>query len=114
MLHAVDDLDWDTVRASFTTEIATDYTSPWGGQPETLTADQLVVWWQRVAPGYDATQHLIGPVVVTVADELSAARTTNVRAYHHVGGGDLDGRRTLRHAFGAPRRIRLANRRCDA
>lgn len=59
MLHAVDDLDWSVVRSSFTTQV-------------------------MLAPGYDATQHLIGPVVVTRAYEQTATCTTNVRAYHHV------------------------------
>jgi hypothetical protein len=86
MLHAVDDLDWDAVSASFTAEIATDYTSLWGGEPQVLTVDQLISWWRQLAPGFDTTQHLIGPVVVTDADEHSATCTTNVRGYHHVDG----------------------------
>jgi hypothetical protein len=58
MLHAVDDLDWDVVRSSFTTKVATDYTSLWGGEAQVLDADELVTWWRQLAPGYDATQHL--------------------------------------------------------
>lgn len=85
MLHAVDDLHWETVRSSFTTEVETDYTSLWGGEPETLTADQLIERWQQLLPGFDATQHLIGPVVVNEADEFTASCTTNVRSYHRVG-----------------------------
>lgn len=84
MLHAVDDLDWEAVRASFTPEVATDYTSLWGGEPATISADELVTWWRELAPGYDATQHLIGPFVVTRADDRSVTCTTNVRAYHHL------------------------------
>ena len=84
MLHAVDDLDWDAVRACFAGEVATDYTSLWGGEPETLTADQLIGWWRQLAPGFDATQHLIGPVVVTEADQATVTCTTNVRAYHRI------------------------------
>ena len=80
MLHAVDDLDWETVRSSFTTEVEIDYTSLWGGEPETLTADQLIDRWRQLLPGFDATQHLIGPVAVTEADELTASCTINVRA----------------------------------
>jgi hypothetical protein len=85
MLHAVDDLDWETVRSSFTTEVEIDYTSLWGGEPETLTADQLIDRWRQLLPGFDATQHLIGPVAVTEADELTASCTMNVRGYHRVG-----------------------------
>jgi hypothetical protein len=85
MLHAVDDLDWETVRSCFTTEVEIDYTSLWGGEPETLTADELIDRWQQLLPGFDATQHLIGPVAVTEVDELTASCTTNVRGYHRVG-----------------------------
>ena len=85
MLHAVDDLDWGTVRSSFTTEVEIDYTSLWGGEPETLTADELIDRWRQLLPGFDATQHLIGPVAVTEADQLTASCATNVRGYHRVG-----------------------------
>jgi hypothetical protein len=65
MLHAVDDLDCDPVRSSFTDEVGIDYTSLWGGDAQTLAADELVRWWKTLAPGYDATQHLVGSIVVT-------------------------------------------------
>ena len=42
MLHAIDRLDWVTVRNSFADEVATDYTSLWGGEPERLPVDELV------------------------------------------------------------------------
>lgn len=86
MLHAVDDLDWKAVRSSFATEVGIDYTSLWGGEPETLTADELIDRWRQLLPGFDTTQHLIGPVVVTEVDERTASCTTNVRGYHRIGG----------------------------
>jgi pimeloyl-ACP methyl ester carboxylesterase len=36
MLHAVDALDWDTVRGALAGELLVDYTSLAGGKPETL------------------------------------------------------------------------------
>jgi SnoaL-like domain len=84
LLHAVDTLDWDTVRRCIATEIATDYTSLWGGEPQTLTVDQLLAWWQPFATGFDATQHLTGPIAVVEADEPHAIAVTTVRAYHHI------------------------------
>jgi hypothetical protein len=48
-------------------------------------ADQLVTWWQQLAPGYDATQHFLGPMVVTIDDGgATATCSANVRAFHHV------------------------------
>jgi SnoaL-like protein len=90
MLHAVDTLNWETVRRCFAAEIATDYTSLWGGEPETLTVDDLVGWWQPFATGFDATQHLTGPIALTRADHQGATGVTTVRAYHHIAGDDGD------------------------
>jgi SnoaL-like domain len=84
MLHAVDDLDWDTVRACFSAEIDVDYTSLWGGDAETVPVEQLVSGWKELATGYDATQHLTGPFVVTHRDDRRLDCTTTFRAYHHV------------------------------
>lgn len=88
LLHAVDTLDWDTVRACSAPTVATDYTSLWGGQPEELTVDELVRWWQPFATGFDATQHLTGPVAVTRADDSGTTAVTTVRAYHHIVDDD--------------------------
>lgn len=84
MLHAVDNLDWTTFRSLFTAEVALDYTSLWGGNAERMSPDALAASWQQVAPGYDATQHLTGPIAVLRADGQTATCATTVRAYHHV------------------------------
>ena len=78
--HAVDRRDWAAVRAGLAGEVATDYTSLFGGEPERLAADALVERWRGLLPGFDATQHLLGPVVV---DGDSAE--CNVRGYHRLG-----------------------------
>jgi hypothetical protein len=87
MLHAIDRLDWVTVRNSFADEVATDYTSLWGGEPENLTADELVARWTEFASGLAATQHQTGPVVVS-----DGHAETHVVAHHwlpEAQGGDL-------------------------
>jgi hypothetical protein len=86
LLHAFDSQDWETVRASFTDEVRTDYTSLFGGEPETVAADDLVARWRPFRHGFAATQHLTGPVVET-ADRLEA----HVIAHHWLDdapGGD--------------------------
>lgn len=86
MLHAIDGRDWQTVRDSLGDEVSTDYTSLFGGTPETMPADELVARWRGVILGCTATQHLTGPVLAT-ADTL----TTHVIAYHwldNAPGGD--------------------------
>lgn len=91
MLHAIDDLDWDAFRASFAPQIALDYTSLWGGEPESVSVVDLMASWQQLAHGFDATQHLTGSIVVTSADDLRATCRTTVRAYHHIVDDDRNG-----------------------
>jgi hypothetical protein len=90
LLFAVDERDWDAVRSSLAASVATDYTSLWGGAPESVEAEELIRRWRGLLPGFDATQHLIGPVLARQADQRRATCVTNVRAYHHLladGGG---------------------------
>lgn len=49
MLHAVDRLDWDGVRACFAGQLRVDYTE---------------------LNGFDATQHLTGPVLLTESNAV--------------------------------------------
>lgn len=79
--HAVDDRDWTALRAGFGDELDIDYSSLFGGGPEHLTAGALIERWQGLLPGFDATQHFLGPLLVT-GDRVEC----NVRAYHHLGG----------------------------
>jgi hypothetical protein len=84
MLHAIDFLDWAGVRACLADEVRTDYTELFGGQAETLPADELVKRWQGLVPGFDATQHMTGPCLVDDRDGAVVAQT-HVRAYHRIG-----------------------------
>jgi len=81
LLHAIDALDWARVRASFTDEVRTDYTSLWGGEPATVHADDIISDWQQLAHGFDATQHLTGPII-----EVDGQWHTHVRAHHWLDG----------------------------
>jgi hypothetical protein len=86
MLHAFDARDWETLRASLTDEVRADYTSLFGGEPETIAADDLVARWRTFMSGLTATQHLTGPVVTT-----DGYLDTHVTAHHWLDdapGGD--------------------------
>jgi SnoaL-like domain len=86
MFHAVDDLDWVMVRRCCAPVLATDYTSLWGGEAGPVSIDDLVTDWGGMAPGFDTTQHLLGPFAVVGASDTSLTVGTNVRAYHHIAG----------------------------
>ncbi|NES00487.1 MAG: nuclear transport factor 2 family protein [Symploca sp. SIO1B1] len=83
MIHAVDQLDWLVVRHEFADTVDVDYTSLAGGEPETMPADKLIEGWQGLLPGFQGTQHLLGPFLVE-AEETVATVETHVRAYHYI------------------------------
>ena len=85
MLRAVDAVDWPAVRRAFADAVEVDYTSLVGGQPARVAADQLIATWQALVPGFEATQHKIGPInIVGTGDQRSAE--TDVRGYHEIKG----------------------------
>lgn len=81
LVHAIDVLDWAGVRAVLGDRVLVDYTSLGGGEPAEVSGDDLVTTWQGLLPGFGATQHLLGPVVVTGEREEA-----HVRGYHHLDG----------------------------
>ena len=83
MLQAVDRLDWSAARETFDDAIEVDYTSLFGGQPERLATDVLIERWQSLLPGFDATQHITGPVVTSITNGMAVA-DTHLRAYHYI------------------------------
>ena len=80
--HAVDRRDWAAVRAGLGDEVATDYSSLFGADPEQVSGDDLVAQWQGMLPGFDATQHVLGALVAGAGGTLEC----NVRGYHHLDG----------------------------
>ncbi|MGI5131918.1 nuclear transport factor 2 family protein [Pseudonocardia sp. CA-107938] len=94
LLHAVDALDWAAARATFADTVRADYTELAGGEVEDVAADELIGRWQAVFPGFDATQHVTGPGVVTPEDDGLLRLDTHVRAFHRIAdaeGGPLWG-----------------------
>jgi hypothetical protein len=85
MLHAIDLKDWPGVRREFADTLDMDYTSLFGDPPIRIAADQQVAGWQRFASVFDATQHITGPILVSLEADGVVART-HVRAYHRIQG----------------------------
>jgi hypothetical protein len=78
--RAIDTRDWNTVRGLLADEVVLDYVSLFGGEVETVAADEVVERWRALLPGFDATQHVLG-----VLAELDGTVQTNVRGYHVLG-----------------------------
>ena len=84
MLHAIDALDRDGVRATFADRVRTDYTSLFGGEAQEQPVDDLLAGWWSLLPGFEATQHLTGPIVVDIQGSRASARCA-VTGTHQLG-----------------------------
>jgi hypothetical protein len=86
MLYAIDRLDWAEVRRCFADQVRIDYTELSGGAAETLAADDLIARWRGLLPGFEATQHMTGPVLLARDERPGLRADAHVRAYHRLGG----------------------------
>lgn len=86
LLLAVDTLDWSGVRRVLHDHIRTDYTSLFGGTAATQTAEDLIGAWRALLPGFDATQHVAGPVLADIREGRATARCA-VTGVHRIGSG---------------------------
>jgi hypothetical protein len=89
LFHALDAHDWDTIRAFTTDPIDVDYPSKQSG-PERLGVDDFVSGLKGFLPGFDATQHLLGPIVVEASDGTRATARFHARVTHLLSEADDD------------------------
>jgi len=80
---AVDLARYDLAEAAFAPEVAIDYTSLWGGEPQRMTPGGLMDAWRGLVPGFDATRHELRDVGATI-DGDQAVATALVDARHWV------------------------------
>jgi hypothetical protein len=86
LLHAIDRRNWAAVRGRLAEQVRTDYTSLFGGSPQTQSAAELIESWPALVPGFESTQHLTGPILADVLDDRARARCA-VTAVHRIGRG---------------------------
>ena len=82
---AVDLARYDLAEAAFAPSIVIDYTSLWGGEPQTMTPAALMDAWRALVPGFDATRHELRDVTATVTGDRATA-TASVDARHWIDG----------------------------
>lgn len=82
--HDIDRRQWSRLRALYADEVETDYTSLFGGAPQRQSGDDLIQGWQKVLAKV-STQHLLGPIDVTLSWTAATAEC-HVRAWHHATG----------------------------
>ena len=76
--------DWDRVRAAFADAVTTDYSSLWGGDPVTQSANDLIKAWEGFLPGFDNTHHMLTNHTVTEMSETSAMAEADFTATHRI------------------------------
>ncbi|MCE2891336.1 MAG: nuclear transport factor 2 family protein [Aquidulcibacter sp.] len=81
---AVDLANYELAEAAFAPSIVVDYTSLWGGTPNTMTPAELMTGWRSIVPGFDATFHELTNVKATITGN-SAIATAHVDGRHWIG-----------------------------
>lgn len=76
--------DWTRVRAAFADTVTTDYSSLWGGDPVTQSADDLVAGWAAFLPGFDTTHHMVANHAITSVDGTMATAEADFTATHRI------------------------------
>jgi len=85
----VDRREWEALNGLFATHVDLDYTSLNGGEPATLTRDEIVAGWRSGLEGLDATQHLVSGHLVEV-DGDRASCTAQFQATHVLSDPSLN------------------------
>jgi hypothetical protein len=81
---AVDLADYALAERAFAPKIVIDYTSLWGGTPNTMTPGELMTAWRGIVPGFDATWHELSDVTAKVNGDKATA-TAYVDGRHWIG-----------------------------
>ena len=77
--------DWPRVRAAFADRVTLDYTSLWGGEAQTMAADDIIAQWSGFLPGFDKTLHLVANHTITAFTGNTATMQADFQAAHRIG-----------------------------
>jgi SnoaL-like domain len=84
LLDAIDRRDWTAARSHLAAQVTTNYTSLFGGSPRTQSDAELIEGWCALLTGFDATQHLTGPILADISENTARVRCA-VTAIHCIG-----------------------------
>lgn len=65
--------NWDRVSAAMAAQVRLDYTSLAGGEPVTLSPEQITSAWAQVLPGFSSTHHQIGNFDISIDGNTASA-----------------------------------------
>ncbi|KAJ3433685.1 hypothetical protein M0813_17543 [Anaeramoeba flamelloides] len=78
-----DSCEWEKLKTCFTEKVIVDYTSMSGGEPETLSPNQICKNWSGFLPGFKMTQHMITNHKVDINGD-EAECNSYVQATHYL------------------------------
>jgi hypothetical protein len=84
----VDARRWEPLLDLFAPEVLADWTSLFGGEPQTLPRDQLIANWRQLLPGFTRTTHIIGTPLITLMGDVAEA-AASVTAWHFLQTPEL-------------------------
>ena len=79
--HYLDARRYRELRELYADELELDYTQLFGGEVQRMRADDLITSWSERLAGLAATQHLLGPIDVTLQGS-GAQASCHVRGQH--------------------------------
>lgn len=82
LFEAVDQRDWERVKATMADSVYTDY-SALGGEPGFNTPDEILAGWKALLPGFERTIHQIHNEAIWVAGNRATA-TLDAIATHYL------------------------------
>lgn len=62
----VDARRWDAVLELFAPHVRVDYSSLFGGEPQSMAREQLIGYWRQLLPGFTRTTHVVGSPTIAV------------------------------------------------
>lgn len=85
--EAVDTQNWAAAKGLMTNPFQLDYSSYGAGPAADLAPADILSCWRSVLPGFDHTQHQLGPLIIEI-DGNSATVRAYVTADHQIAGVD--------------------------
>ncbi|MFC3612279.1 nuclear transport factor 2 family protein [Lutimaribacter marinistellae] len=88
---AVDARDWEAAEQLMTRPFHLDYSSFGAGPGADLDPADVLTSWQAMLPGFDATQHQLGPLAIDMRENKAIVKAY-VTATHHIAdaeGGEI-------------------------
>lgn len=83
----VDDGNWESVEALMTERVHLDYSSFGAGDPIDLTPKEVTGAWKELLPGFDATHHQIGNLLVDSKEQKASAKV-HATVTHFIDGAE--------------------------